>query len=286
MEAHALRESVPEVVGRALAEDGAAADSTSLAVVPAAARARALLRAKQSGVLSGCAYATAAFCLCDPAVELKWQARDGDALQPGQVLLEARGLARGLLAAERTALNFLQRLSGIASLTAAAVAAAGALQVLDTRKTAPGLRDAEKAAVRHGGGRNHRRDLEDQILLKENHFALSGLGYADTVRAARAAASGRLVGAEARSRAEAEQALAAGADYVLLDNFTTEELSDVAADLRRRFPAAVLEASGGLNAAALPRLARSGLTRVSLGALTHSAAALDLSLLIEPDARP
>jgi nicotinate-nucleotide pyrophosphorylase (carboxylating) len=285
VEAHALRESVLEVVGRALAEDGAAADATSQAVVPESARARAVLRAKETGVLSGCAYATAAFSLCDAAVDLKWLARDGNAVQPGQILLEARGQARGLLAAERTALNFLQRLSGIASLTAAAVAAAGALQVLDTRKTAPGLRDAEKAAVRHGGGINHRRDLEDQILLKENHFALSGLNYAATVRAARAAAGGRLVGAEARSRAEAEQALTAGADYVLLDNFSAAELSDVAGDLRRRFPKAVLEASGGLSAALLPQLAASGLTRVSLGALTHSAPALDLSLLIEPDAR-
>ena len=286
MESRALRESVPVIVGRALAEDAAAADATSLAVVPPDARARAVLRAKQSGVLSGCEYAAAAFRLCDPGVQLQWLAQDGQALNPGQILLEATGTARGLLAAERTALNFLQRLSGIASLTAVAVTAAGSLQVLDTRKTTPGLRDAEKAAVRHGGGINHRRDLDDQILLKENHFALSGLSYDATIQAARRAANGRAVGAEARNLAEAEMALESGADYVLLDNFSPDELLKAASALRRRFPRAVLEASGGLRADALARLASIGLTRVSLGALTHSAPALDLSLLIEPDPCP
>lgn len=285
MEACALRESVLVVVGRALAEDGAAADATSLAVVPDEARARAVLQAKQVGVLSGCDYAEAAFRLADPQVRLNWLARDGDGLRPGQIVLEASGRARGLLAAERTALNFLQRLSGIATITAAAVAAAGKLQVLDTRKTTPGLRDAEKAAVRHGGGVNHRRDLEDQLLLKENHFALSGKSYAETVRVARAAAQGRLLGAEARSLAEAEIALEAGADYVLLDNFSPAELPAAAARLRARFPRALLEGSGGLRPATLAALAESGLTRVSLGALTHSAPALDLSLLIEPEPR-
>lgn len=285
MEARALRESVLVVVGRALAEDGAAADATSLAVVPDEARARAVLQAKQVGVLSGCDYAEAAFRLADPQVRLNWLAHDGDGLRPGQIVLEASGRARGLLAAERTALNFLQRLSGIATITAEAVAAAGKLQVLDTRKTTPGLRDAEKAAVRHGGGVNHRRDLEDQLLLKENHFALSGKSYAETVRVARAAAQGRLLGAEARSLAEAEIALEAGADYVLLDNFPPAELPAAAAQLRARFPRALLEGSGGLRPATLAALAESGLTRVSLGALTHSAPALDLSLLIEPEPR-
>jgi len=285
VEARALRESVIEVVSRALAEDGAAADATARAVVPEAARARAILQAKQAGVLSGCEYAEAAFRLADPDVRLSWQARDGAGLRPGQIVLQASGRARGLLAAERTALNFLQRLSGVATATAAAVAAAGPLQVLDTRKTTPGLRDAEKAAVRHGGGVNHRRDLEDQLLLKENHFALSGRSYADTVRAAKAAAGGRKLGAEARSLAEAESALEAGADYVLLDNFSADELPAAAAQLRRRFPRAVLEGSGGLRPESLAQLAHSGLTRVSLGALTHSAPSLDLSLLIEPEPR-
>lgn len=273
-----------DVVARALAEDRAEADATSLAVVPAGARARARLFAKEAGVLAGAEYAEAAFCLCDPLVRLQWRRADGQRVQPGDLLLEATGSARGILAAERTALNFLQRLSGIATLTARAVAAAAPVRVLDTRKTGPGLRDAEKAAVRAGGGVNHRRDLEDQLLLKENHFALSGVSYEETVRRALAAATGRAVGAEARSEEEAAQALAAGATYVLLDNFTPAELPAVVARLRARFPRAVLEASGGLRPEGLGVLARSGLDRVSLGALTHSAPALDLSLLIEAEA--
>jgi len=283
VEGRSLRESVAETVARALAEDGAFADATSAAVVPEAARARARLIAKTEGVLAGCAYAEEAFLRCDRAARLTWSARDAGRLRAGQLLLEVHGAARGLLAAERTALNFLQRLSGIATATARAVAAAGALQVLDTRKTAPGLRDAEKDAVRAGGGVNHRRDLSDQILLKENHFALSGLGYAETIRRALAAAGGRVVGAEARTVAEAEQALGAGAQYVLLDNFGAAELAAAAARLRARFPGAVLEASGGLRAESLAAFAASGLTRVSLGAITHSAPALDLSLLIEAE---
>lgn len=268
-----------ETVGRALAEDGAGADATSLAVVPEGARAVARLIAKQDGVFAGRAWAEEAFRQCDPAVRLVWSVADGERVTPGQTLLQVEGGARGLLAAERTALNFLQRLSGIATLTARAVAVAGDLQVLDTRKTTPGLRDAEKAAVLAGGGRNHRRDLSSEVLLKENHFALSGLDYAGTVQRARA--SGLRVGAEACSVEEALTALGAGADYVLLDNFDAGALPAAVARIRAAHPAAVLEASGGLRAETLGRLAATGLTRVSLGALTHSAPALDLSLLLE-----
>jgi len=273
---------VAETVRRALAEDGAGADATSLAVVPESARACAQLIAKQDGVLAGRAWAHEAFLQCDPGADLVWSADDGDAVRVGQLLLKVEGSARGLLGAERTALNFLQRLSGVASLTARAVAAAGSLRVLDTRKTTPGLRDAEKAAVVAGGGQNHRRDLEDEILLKENHFALSGLGYAETVLRARAAFPGKRVGAEARTVEEAELGLSAGADYVLLDNFAPAALMAAVAELRRAHPAAVLEASGGLKPEQLAQLAASGLSRVSLGALTHSAPALDLSLLLAP----
>lgn len=278
-----MRESVAEVVGRALAEDGAFQDATSRAVVPAEARARARLIAKEPGVLAGCAYAEAAFLRCDPDLALRWHSADGERVVAGQCLLEVSGRARSLLAAERTALNFLQRLSGVASVTARAVAAAGKVAVLDTRKTTPGLRDAEKSAVRAGGGINHRRDLEDQLLLKENHFALSGLPYAETVLKAKAQHPKKIVGAEARSESEALLALESGADYVLLDNFSAEALPQIVARLRARFPAAALEASGGLRPETLARLADSGLSRVSLGALTHSAPALDLSLLLEPE---
>ncbi|MFQ5750052.1 MAG: nicotinate-nucleotide diphosphorylase (carboxylating), partial [Planctomycetota bacterium] len=166
-------------------------------------------------------------------------------------------------------------------LTARAVEHAGGMAVLETRKTLPGLRQAEKDAVRSGGGVNHRRDLADGLLLKENHFALSPLGYEETVARARDAAGARKVGAEARTLKEARAALRAGADYVLLDNFPPGELGAVAAALRREFPAAVLEASGGLQPDQLETLAASGLDRVSLGALTHSAPACNFSFLLE-----
>ncbi len=270
-----------ETVRRALAEDGAGADLTSQAVVPEAACARARLIAKQNGVFAGRAWAEEAFRQCDPELRLEWSVEDGDPVRTGAQLLLVTGRARGLLAAERTALNFLQRLSGIATATARAVASAGGVQVLDTRKTTPGLRDAEKAAVKAGGGRNHRRDLEDELLLKENHFALSGLDYAETVRRARAAYPSKRVGAEARSVEEAALGLTAGADYVLLDNFAPEALAKAVATLRRAHPHAVLEASGGLRPERLAHCSAAGLTRVSLGALTHSAPALDLSLLLE-----
>ena len=195
--------------------------------------------------------------------------------------MECSGLARGLLAAERTALNFLQQLSGVATLTAEAVVVGGELQVKDTRKTTPGLRDAQKAAVSAGGGNNHRRDLEDQILLKENHFALSGLAYGETVEKAVASANGKDVGAEAQDLEEALLALAGGVTYVMLDNFERSTLADAIGKIRKQFPDAQIELSGGLKPEDLAQLSDWGVTRVSLGALTHSAPALDLSFLFD-----
>jgi nicotinate-nucleotide pyrophosphorylase (carboxylating) len=276
-------EAVRRVVAAALAEDRADEDASARAVVPADRRAQARIVARASGVLAGCAYAQEAFRSCDPQAEVRLLRGDGDAVVPGDVVLEASGRAVALLAAERTALNFLQQLSGTATATAAAVAAAGgAVAVLDTRKTVPGLRDAQKAAVRAGGGRNQRRDLADELLLKENHFSLSGLDYAETVRRAVAGAEGKVVGVEAESLDEARAALAAGAHYVLLDDFPPAALADAVATLRGEFPEAVLEASGGLTPARLPEIAKTGVDRVSLGALTHSAPALDLALEMRP----
>ncbi|MCH2102113.1 MAG: nicotinate-nucleotide diphosphorylase (carboxylating), partial [Planctomycetes bacterium] len=190
--------------------------------------------------------------------------------------------ARGLLAAERTALNFLQQLSGVATVTAQAVAEAGGdFVVLDTRKTVPGMRDAQKAAVVSGGGINHRRDLKDQLLLKENHFAFSGRSYSETVAVAVAAAQGRAVGAEAQTLDEAHAALAAGATYVMLDNFDPAGLPAAVSSLRMQHPNAVVEVSGGLTPERLAVLRSAGIHRVSLGALTHSAPALDLSMLFD-----
>ena len=275
-------EGVAQLVALALEEDHSMADATSMAVVPSAARAKAEIVARANGVLAGCKYADAALRQCDPAVEIQWLKSDGSAVVVGDQILRCEGSAVGILAAERTALNFLQQLSGVATQTALAVAQAGSVRVLDTRKTVPMLRDAQKQAVVLGGGENHRRDLEDQMLLKENHFALSGLPYAETVKAAIAHAKGRKVGVEAETYAQAQQALAAGAAYVLLDNFKGNALREVAAKLLDEFPQAQLEASGGYSIDELSGLAAMGLTRVSMGGLTHSVTALDLSMLMQP----
>lgn len=275
-------ERVARIVALALEEDHAAADATSLAVVPSTARAQAEILAREEGVLAGCRYAEAALWQCDPELEITWYKDDGEHLAAGDRVMSCRGQAGAILAAERTALNFLQQLSGVASLTAKAVAEAGPVMVLDTRKTLPLLRDAQKEAVVLGGGVNHRRGLEDQLLLKENHFALSGLPYAETVSQAVACAAGKKVGIEAETLEQAQQALAAGAAYVLLDNFRGEALRQITATLREDFPDAVLEASGGYTIKELSGLAAMGLDRVSMGGLTHSVPALDLSMLLQP----
>jgi len=277
-------ETVAETVSRALAEDFAQEDASSLAVVPADAQAKAVVIARAKGVLAGKAYAEETLRQCDPGIRQDWSVQEGNQVVPDQEVLRCEGPARALLAAERTLLNFLQQLSGVATATAVAVARAGSLAILDTRKTTPGLRDAQKAAVVAGGGVNHRRDLADQLLLKENHFALSGLSYAQTVTKARAACGEKILGAEAQTMEEARQALSAGANYVLLDNFSSAELPLVVQSLRKEFPQAVLEASGGITWETLPAFAASGVDRVSMGALTHSVTALDLSLLLEPSA--
>jgi nicotinate-nucleotide pyrophosphorylase (carboxylating) len=272
---------IAETVRRALAEDHANADATSLAVVPADARATGRIVAKASGVIAGVLYAKSALALCVPDGEFQWTVTDGDRVHPGNQVMQCRGLARGLLAAERTALNFLQQLSGVASLTALAVEAAGELQVLDTRKTVPGLRDAQKAAVVAGGGINHRRDLADQLLLKENHFQLSGLDYLQTVQLAVEKAAGKVVGAEAQNLDQAMLALQGGASYVMLDNFEPILLASAIGEIRKTFPNAVVEVSGGLTPESLHARQDLGVNRVSLGALTHSAPALDLSFLFD-----
>ncbi len=274
-------QAILDLVRRALEEDAAAADATTQAVVPAQRQACGRIVAKASGVVAGRAYADAAFALCDPGLQRRWAVEDGSRVRSGNTVLEVQGAAAALLAAERTALNFLQQLSGVATATAIAVAAAGEVQVLDTRKTVPGLRHAQKQAVLAGGGVNHRRDLSDQLLLKENHFALSGMDYAATVAAAVAAAGGRLVGAEAQDFPQAVTALENGADYVLLDNFEASVLPRAVEELRSAFPDAILEASGGFTPETVARLGDTGVSRVSLGALTHSASALDFSFLLE-----
>jgi nicotinate-nucleotide pyrophosphorylase (carboxylating) len=281
------REELRDLVARALAEDLGAGDITSEAVVPGSAAATARIVQKQPGVVFGLEVAGEVFAQAGAQAfeglqaESEW--RDS---VPVDVAL-ARGPARALLAAERTALNLLCHLSGVATLTARFVGAAGGntAKILDTRKTTPGLRSLEKAAVAAGGGGNHRMGLHDAILIKENHIALSG-GLAEAVRRVRRAEPERELEVECRNAGEVEEALAAGADRLLLDNMTPAELRvavavrDAAAEADGR--AATLEASGGIGLDNVAEVAATGVDFISVGALTHSAPTLDLSMVLEP----
>ena len=267
------------IVARALDEDVGAGDVTTAATVPPGTRARARITQKQPGAVFGIDAAETTFRALDPDVRLTRQASEGRWRDGGPVL-DIEGDAAAVLTAERTALNFLQRLSGVATMTARyveAVAGTGA-RVLDTRKTTPGLRALEKAAVAAGGGTNHRAGLYDAILIKENHAAMAG-GVAAAVRAARAAAPHVPLEVECRTIAEVDEALAAGAPRLLLDNMTPARLRDAVARVDGR---AELEASGGVTLETIRDTASTGVQFVSVGALTHSAPALDLSLLLEP----
>jgi nicotinate-nucleotide pyrophosphorylase (carboxylating) len=265
------------LVRRALAEDLGTGDVTSEATVPAGAHALATITQKEPGVLFGLDVTELTFRLLDPNIEITRLAAEGVWREPGPVL-EVRGSARALLAAERTALNFLQRLSGVATLAArcaAAVEGTGA-RVLDTRKTTPGLRSLEKAAVAAGGATNHRAGLYDAILIKENHIALAG-GVAPAVHAARAHAPDLPLEVECRTPAEIDEALAARAERILLDNMTPDQLRTAVVQVAGR---ATLEASGGVTLATLRDHATTGVQFVSMGAMTHSAPALDISLIL------
>lgn len=275
-----------EVVGSALREDLGTGDCTSASTVPSAARARGSLVAKEGGVLAGLAVFEAVFRTLDPHAQVASLAADGESFESGAVLARVEGGARALLSGERTALNFVQRLSGIASLTARYVAAAHPVRVLDTRKTTPGLRVLERYAVRCGGGENHRFGLFDEVMIKNNHVDLAGRPLDELVVAARDAVGPSVrITAEARDAAEAEAAVRGGADVVLLDNMTPAELSALCPRLRalgaEGSRTVELEASGGITLENLASIAQSGVDRVSIGALTHSAAALDLSFRLE-----
>jgi nicotinate-nucleotide pyrophosphorylase (carboxylating) len=279
---------IDRVLAVALAEDRGGGDITSDTAVPEKARARARLLVKEAGVIAGLPVFERAFRLCDPAALIELAGRDGERVPAGVELARVEGRARSLLLAERSALNLLQHLSGVATRTARLVElAAGRVRILDTRKTTPGLRALEKYAVRCGGGENHRFGLDDQVLLKENHLALAGRPLAEVLREQR-----RILGptmiitAEARTREEALAAVDGDADVVLLDNMSVETRAALCPALRARAaarPRALeIEASGGIDENSLARVAESGVDRVSIGSLTHSAPALDLSLILEP----
>jgi nicotinate-nucleotide pyrophosphorylase (carboxylating) len=273
---------VEEAVGRALDEDlGRAGDITSAATIPEGRKARALLKARKPGVLSGLPCAVETFRRLDPAIEFRAMKRDGDALKAGETAAEIAGDARAVLTGERTALNFVTHLSGVATLTAAFVAKVRHTnaRIVCTRKTIPGLRALEKYAVRCGGGMNHRFGLDDAILIKDNHIAVAG-GVAAALKAARASA-GHLVKVEIEvdSLAQLEEVLkTGGADVALLDNMDAATMKRAVAMASGKV---ALEASGGVNIDTVAAIAATGVDMISVGALTHSAPALDLGLDIE-----
>ena len=272
-----------EIVQRALAEDVGSGDITSMALVPEDARARALIVQKAPGVVFGLDAVSETLHQCE-AGELVPLIEEGTWSEQVPVEIgRVTGGAREILAAERTALNLLGRLSGIATLTARYVEAVDGTgtQILDTRKTTPGLRGLEKQAVAAGGGVNHRVGLFDAILIKENHIAIAG-SVAEAVTLVRAALPSQPLEIECQTTTEVEEALAVGVERILLDNMSTEDLAE-SVRLRDAHDTGIfLEASGGVSLETVREIAETGVNLISVGALTHSAPALDVSLLIEP----
>lgn len=281
--AYPPQSAVLEAVSRAIAEDLLPLGDLTSALLPSDLGATASFVARGSGVLAGRACAVEAFRQIDPSIELVWSVDDGDAITPGTVIATAAGNLASILTAERTALNFLGHLSGIATLTRMFVdeaAKGGAARIWDTRKTTPGLRSLEKAAVRAGGGANHRGNLSDWILLKDNHIALFGI--ADAVERARTMWPARTVHVECDRLDQVREALAANADALLLDNMTPDEIRAcvaIAADSQRR---PLLEASGGITLETVAAYSAAGVDCISIGGLTNSAPVLDIGLDIEP----
>ncbi|MEO7397617.1 MAG: carboxylating nicotinate-nucleotide diphosphorylase [Ilumatobacteraceae bacterium] len=270
-----------EIVRRALAEDLGWGDVTTEATVDTDLRARGEIIAKCDCVIAGLDLAAETFRQLDPAVVFTVFKADGSQCSHGDVVAEVRGTAGAMLTAERTALNLLQRLSGIATLTHGFVAAAGGrITILDTRKTTPTLRALEKYAVRAGGGSSHRSGLDDGILIKDNHIRLAG-GVAIAMARMRAARHELPIEIEAQSLDQVDEAIAAGADIILIDNLPIEQVREAVRRIGRR---AKVEISGGVTLERIPQLASTGADYVSVGALTHSAPAADLSFELESDA--
>jgi nicotinate-nucleotide pyrophosphorylase (carboxylating) len=280
---------IERIVGAALDEDAPWGDLTSETLIPAAATSTAELVAREPGVLSGIEVFAAAFRIVDPRISVERLGADGDRFAAGEVLARVQGPARGILTAERVALNLVQRMSGVATLTAAYVdAVAGSrARIVDTRKTTPGLRSLERQAVRDGGGRNHRRSLSDAVMAKDNHLAVLTAGGQDLATALRAARD-RMphtahLEVEVDRLDQIDAVLAGGADTIMLDNFGLDELR---AGVTRIAGRAVVEASGGVSLDTVGTIAATGVDVISVGALTHSARALDLGLDVAIETAP
>jgi nicotinate-nucleotide pyrophosphorylase (carboxylating) len=273
-----------KVIDLALAEDISHGDITSEALIPPDLYGRAILLVKERGFLAGIEVAGRVFRRVDPSLEVEVLIKDGSAIGPGDIAGNITGNVISILKAERTALNFLQRLSGIASLTAQYVAETKGTdaKIYDTRKTTPGLRPLEKYAVRTGGGQNHRQHLGDAVLIKDNHIGAlraTGMTIKDIVdKARRNAPAGVTIEVEATSVSEAQEALQAGADIIMLDNMSIEEIGRAVKMAAGR---ARLEASGGITLVNVRQIALTGVDMISIGALTHSYRALDISLELE-----
>lgn len=272
---------ITEAVRAALIEDlGRAGDITTLATIPTGKRARAVIAARKSGVIAGLPFAREAFRQYDPSVRFEAAMSDGDRLDPGAIVARIEGEARSVLSAERVALNFMGRLSGIATLAAAYVGKVAGTKatIVDTRKTTPGLRAFEKYAVRCGGAGNHRYGLDDAILIKDNHVAVAG-GIRPALQAAKRQAGNFVkIEIEVDTLAQLEEVIAEGADIVMLDNMSVADLITGVAMVGGRMK---VEASGGITLDTVAAIAATGVDMISVGALTHSACVLDLGLDIE-----
>jgi len=274
-------DAISEIVARALAEDVGPGDVTTAATVAPEAQCRAEIVAKAEGVIAGLEVARATFEAVDSSITFEPVVADGARVSAGTVVARVAGNTRGVLTAERTALNFLQRMSGIATLTAQYVEAVRGTKarILDTRKTVPGLRLLDKYAVQMGGGENHRIGLFDGVLIKDNHIRAAG-GVGEAVRRAKAATDLPRIEVEVQTLDEVEEAIAAGAEVILLDNMALDEIRPAVARVAGR---CLIEVSGGVNLETVRSLAETGVDYVSVGKLTHSAPALDLSLEIADD---
>ena len=270
------------LIDMALQEDGGSEDWTTRWVVPARTRGQARIVARADGVVAGLAVASAVFMRLDPRVDVATSLSDGGAVTEGDVVCTIRGPARVILTGERTALNFMQRLSGIATMTrrfVEAIEGTGAA-ILDTRKTTPGWRSLEKAAVKAGGGESHRVDLSDLVLIKENHIAIAG-GIAEAIKRVRDGNSKQLkVEVEVRNKEQLRALLDVGCDIVLLDNMDVQGIRECVRVIKQRSPSVKTEASGNMTLDRVRAVAETGVDYISVGSLTHSVTALDLSLLM------